>query len=327
MKLILIALAASLIILSLTGCSLFQYRQPTPLPTPEAIPSPTSLVPLPSTSVPTPTFNAPENSQSSLSFAPTPTLGGIVPGSPSGPYAVIQVVAGDALNLRSGPGINYPALGSFPPSTNNIMRTGPSASVEGYLWVEVQNPTGGNGWVNSYYLTEYVHPSNFCADARASSLIMSFADALKASNGKSLAALVSPAGGWSVQLWRGGNIVVFDRAHAQWVFVSTYEHNWGAAPQSGQDTVGAIHVVVLPKLLDVFTAPAPGYTLSCNVIQAGGANYSTSWPEPYANINYYSVYKPGPAGNELSWRTLLIGIEYVQGQPYIFSTSQLQWEP
>jgi len=319
MKRILIALAASLIVLSQIGCGLFQQRQTTPIPTSEALASPTALVPLQAMAVPTPTPSSLDNSSTSLDFAPTATVGGIVPGAPSGPYAVILVVAGDALNIRSGPGINYPAIGSFPSTTINIMRTGPASSIDGYLWVEVQNPAGGNGWVNSYYLTEYVQPSNFCADARAISLIISFAEALKASSGKSLASLISPAGGWSVQLWREGNVVVFDRAHAQWVFASTYAHNWGAAPQSGQDTVGAIH--------EVFNAPAPGYAVACNAIQAGGASYSTAWPETYANINYYSVYKPGPAGNELSWRTLLIGIEYVQGQPYIFSTSQLQWEP
>jgi len=61
--------------------------------------------------------------------------------------------------------------------------------------------------------------------------------------------------------------------------------------------------------------------------QTGGASYDTSWPKPYANVNFYSIYKPGPAGNENSWRTLLVGVEYVQNQPYIFSVTQLQWEP
>jgi len=329
MKLILIALAASIVILSLTGCNLSPSNQPTPYPTLAAQSSPTPLVAFPATVdpnslIPTATL---ADSQAFLGYAPTATVSGIVAGAPSGPYAVIQVVTGDALNIRSAPGTNYPVIGTFPPATNNVMRTGPSASVAGFLWVEVQNPNGGNGWVNSAYLTEYVPPASFCADTRASALIKSFGDALKTSNGKTLAALVSPANGWSVQLWRGGNVIVFDRAHAQWVFVSTYEHDWGAAPQSGQNTVGALHVAVLPKLLDVFNAPAPGYALICDAIQAGGASYNTAWPDTYANINYYSVYKPGPAGNELSWRTLLIGVEYAQGQPYIFSTSQLQWEP
>ena len=115
------------------------------------------------------------------------------------------------------------------------------------------------------------------------------------------------------------------RQDAQWVFTSTYAHHWGAAPGSGKDTVGSVHSVVFPKLLDVFNTP--GYVLGCDAVQTGGASYDTSWLAQYANINYYSVYKPGPAGNELSWRTVLVGVEYVGGQPYLFSTTQLEWEP
>jgi len=327
---ILIALIACLSIL--TGCNLIADKQPTPFPTLDSLASPTALFALPPTTTPDPfatvIVSLPTvDTAQPASFAPTPTVGGILPGTPSGPYAVIGVVAGDALNIRSGPGINYPVVGTFPPTTTNIMRTGTSSSVGGVLWVEVQNPGGGNGWVHSGYLTEYVTPTTFCADPRVTGLISSFGEALKTSNGTQLAALISPASGWSVKLWRNGNTVVFHRSDAPWVFASTYQHHWGAAPGSGQDTVGAIHTVVLPKLLDVFNAPAPGYSMACDSVQAGGASYDTSWPATYANLNFYSLYKPGPAGNELSWRTLLIGIEYVQAQPYIFSTTQLDWEP
>ncbi len=329
MKHILIALSASLIGLSLIGCTLDFSKQTTPYPTPVSQASPTALVALPAMSQPTPIGTAafPVATLSSAGFDPTATVAGIVPGNPSGPYGVIQVVAGDALNIRSGPGLNYPVVASFPPTTNNVMRTGPSASVSGALWVEIVNPAGGTGWVHSGYLTEYMAPSNFCADTRALAVVANFADALKTSNGNNLAGLVSPANGWSLRLWRNGNVVVFDRQHAQWIFVSTYEHHWGAAPGSGLDTVGAVHTVVLPKFLDVINAPPPGYALTCNSIQGGGATYTAAWPVQYTNVNYYSLYKPGPAGNELSWRTLLLGIEYVGGQPYLFSTTQLEWEP
>jgi hypothetical protein len=207
------------------------------------------------------------------------------------------------------------------------MRTGPSTTADGDLWVQVQNPGGGSGWVNAKYLTEYVAPATFCADGRVNTLLVNFGNALKTSNGETLASLVSPAHGMTVYLWRYGIAHTFKQNDARWVFDSTYEHNWGAAPGSGLDTVGAFHVVVLPKWLDVFNAPAPGFTLSCNAPQTGGASYDTSWPAIYTNINFYSLYKPGPVGNENSWRTLLIGVEYVQGQPYVYSVTQMDWEP
>ena len=341
MKRILVFLAAGFAILFLTGCSLSLLRAPKPLPTLILLSSPTPVSSLPTpaaTPTPglppaTPTLNLPTATPgpaaptATTDLLPTANTGVILPGSPSGPYAVIQVASGDVLNIHSAPGADSSVTGSFPATLKSVMRTGPSASIGGDSWVQVQNPGGGNGWVNANYLTEFVAPADFCADARVNTLLTNFGNAIKTSNGGTLFALVSPAHGMAVRLWRNGNAIVFDQAHAQWIFSSTYEHNWGAAPGSGLDTVGAIHVVVLPKWLDVLNAPAPGYTLSCNVPETGGASYDTSWPAIYSNINFYSLYKPGPAGNELSWRALLVGVEYVQAQPYIFSVTQLDWEP
>jgi hypothetical protein len=150
---------------------------------------------------------------------------------------------------------------------------------------------------------------------------------MKTSNGEQLASLVSPTHGLTIHLWRHATGIPFDSEHARWMFDSTYAHNWGTHPGSGLDTIGSFHEVVLPKLLDVLNAPAPGYTTTCNSVQTGGVNYDTSWPASYSNVNYYSLYKPGPAGNEMSWRTILVGVEYVFGQPYVFSVIQMEWEP
>ena len=341
MKRTLILLAASITILSLSACTLSLVGKATPLATPSLLSTPTeppaatatqaptaSPAPIPPTEVITqsvPTIASVQAASAAPgAVVPSAASGAILPGSPSGPYGVIQVGAGDALNVRSAPGTGSSIIGSFAATANNVMRSGPSTYVNGALWVQVLSPGGGNGWVNSAYLTEFVAPATFCADGRVNSLLTNFGNAIKTSNGGTLYPLVSPLHGMTVRLWRNGNPVVFDQAHAQWIFTSTYAHDWGAAPGSGQETVGAIHVAVLPKWLDVFNN---SYTLSCNVPETGGASYDTSWPKIYANVNFYSLYKPGPAGNENSWRTLLIGVEYIQNQPYIFSVTQLEWEP
>jgi hypothetical protein len=254
----------------------------------------------------------------------TAASGVIVPGLPSGPYGVIQVSPGDVLNVHSAAGTASSIIGSLAATATNVMRSGPSTTVNNARWVQVLAPSGGAGWVNAAYLTEYVAPATFCADGRVNSLLTNFGNAVKSSNGGTLYPLVSPQHGMAVRLWRNGNPVVFDQAHAQWIFSSTYAHDWGAAPGSGLATVGSVHAEVVPKWLDVFNN---SYTLSCNSPQTGGASYDTSWPAIYANVNFYSLYKPGPAGNENSWRTLLVGVEYVQNQPYLFSVTQLQWEP
>jgi hypothetical protein len=338
MKRTFFVLAVGIAVLALTGCSLSLLKTKKTLPTPIVMASPTPLATIPTpqaTATPavpteTPTLSLPSITPGIAPTAttagpvPTAATGAILPGAPSGPYAVILVAPGDVLNIRSGPGVGNPVISSLAATNTTVMRTGPSSYVGEALWVQVQNPGEGTGWVNASFLTEYIAPAAFCADGRINTLLVNFGNAVMSSNGSTLSALVSPLHGMTVRLWRNGNAVVFDQAHAKWIFTSTYEHNWGAAPGSGLDTVGAIHVVVLPKWLDVLNG---SYTLSCNVPQTGGASYDTSWPAAYTNLNFYSLYKPGPVGNELSWRTLLIGMEYVQGQPYIFSVTQLDWEP
>jgi hypothetical protein len=237
---------------------------------------------------------------------------------------VIQVPAGGTLNVRSAAGTGNSVIATFSATANNVMRTGPSTNVKNALWVQVTSPGGSTGWVDSTYLTEYVAPAAFCTDGRVNALLTNFGNAVKRSDGAALSPLVSPDHGMSVRLWRNGSVVVFDQAHTQWIFTSSFSHDWGAAPGSGLDTVGSLHAQVLPKWQEVLNG---SYTSSCDTPQTGGASYDTSWPASYTNINFYSLYKPGPAGNENSWRTLLVGVEYVHNQPYLFSVTQLQWEP
>ena len=336
MKRVFILFAVSFAMLVLSACTRSALGAPTPQATPMLLSTPTvvaatlpptaSAAPVVASPIPTLILPAVTTAVPGA-VAATAAPGVIQAGLPSGPYGVILVAASDVLNVRSAAGTGSSIIGSFAATANNVMRTGPSMIVNNTQWVQVIAPSSGTGWVDAAYLTEYVAPVTFCADGRVNTLLTNFGNAVKSSNGGALDPLVSPFHGMAVRLWRNGNAVVFDQAHAQWIFTSTYAHDWGAAPGSGLDTVGDIHTKVVPKWLDVFNAPTPGYTLSCDTPQTGGASYDTSWPKPYTNVNFYSIYKPGPAGNENSWRTLLVGVEYVNGQPTIFSVTQLQWEP
>lgn len=166
-------------------------------------------------------------------------------------------------------------------------------------------------------------PVNFCADGQAAALINNFKTALQTSNGELLASLVSPAHGMDARLYRDGRVVNYDQAHAKFLFESMYQVNWGAAPASGLETTGSFHEVILPPLLDVFSR---NYTLTCNQLQVGGTTYNAAWP--YAGINFYSVYFPGTQDNgSLDWRTWVIGMEYVNGKPYLYAIMQFFWEP
>jgi hypothetical protein len=332
----------------LTGCNLPFGPTPTPLfpptpdtpdvaltpelamPTDEPSPTPVDVEAIQTQTAATVVAEATQTAQAlpPTPILPTPTqpVTGpvILPGSPSGPYAVILVSSGDALNIRSGPGVANPVVSSFTPTAVNVMRTGPSARVGNSLWVEVQRPGGGVGWVNSHFLTEYVAPDAFCADARVTNLLTDLGAALISSNGQALAALGSPTHGVDVRLWRHEANINFDREHLRWIFTSTYSHNWGAAPGSGFPVSGSFKDVVLPRLLEVFSS---SYEKTCNDVGIAAAFSIEPWPFEYSNIGYFQVLKPATPDIEMDWRIWLVGVEYVGGQPYIFTLIHYEWEP
>jgi hypothetical protein len=325
--------------LLLAGCSLFGGATPTaaPLPSPTAtlisllLPPPTATVPaaLPSpTSGPLPTAIVLPTFTGAPAATPVPqaTSGpAIQSGSPSGPYGVILVASDDVLNIRSGPGVSFGVVDSFGPTASNVMRTGPSSVVDGAAWVEVQRPGGGAGWVNGFYLAEYLPPATFCADAQVTALIQNLKTAVTTDDGVLLAGLVSPKHGMTIQYNRGGTRVNYDAEHARWVFESNYQVNWGPAAGSGLDTVGSFQEIIQPKLVEVLSA---AFTTGCNQILLGGASYVVTWPPELANIPFDSLYKPGTDANGgLDWGTWLMGVEYVAGKPYVFSLSYYAWEP
>ncbi len=172
-------------------------------------------------------------------------------------------------------------------------------------------------------VTKQIAPANFCVDAQVTTLINNFKAALLTSDGQSLASLISPVSGMEVRYYRNGRIITYDQMHAQYLFDSEYQVDWGLAPGSGLSTKGSFHEIVLPSLLDVFNK---NYTLTCSQIQVGGTTYQALWP--YKGINFYSVYFPGTSANgNMDWHTWVLGMEYVGSKPYLYSAMQFQWEP
>lgn len=247
------------------------------------------------------------------------------PSGSSGTYAVILVSDGDVLNIRSGAGVANSVVGTLQPTASGLTRTGKTSSVGDDLWVEIQNPGGGTGWVNANFLTEQVAPSAFCSDARVTTLIQTLASAINTPNDDMLAVLVHSLHGLDARLWRYGTVANYTPEEASWVFESEYEVDWGAAPGSGEDTLETFSEALLPYLQEVFSS---NYELHCNDT-LNLANFSlVPWPLEYTNINFYTVYKPGTEQyGGLDWRAWTVGIEYVEGQPYLFSLIHYQWEP
>lgn len=313
-------LISLLLILALGACT--QSVAETTPKLPSATETPTLFI-----GSPLPTLETPMVGETAVpvplpSFTP---LGQSTPSGTSNLYAVINVFPDDTLNIRSGPGVGNNIVGKLQPNQSGLMRTGKSSSVGEDTWVEIQNPGGGTGWVNADFLTQYVAPASFCADARVNTLIDNLESAVLAPNDDILASLIHSLHGLDIRLWRYGTVANYTQDEAAWVLESEYEVNWGPAPGSGENTLGTFSDAILPKLQDVFSAV---YNLHCNDTLDLATFSVEPWPPEYANINFYTVYKPGTEQyGGLDWGAWTVGVEYVDGQPYLFALIHYQWEP
>ena len=237
-----------------------------------------------------------------------------------GPYAVVNVSVSDVLNMRAGAGVSQNIVGYIANDATDVMRTGPSTSADGAMWVEVRRNDGLIGWVNSYYLTEYVTHETFCADSRILPLIEQARQSMNQANGNLLGPIVSPVHGVNMHLWAYGPGINFSQATAANIYNDTTVYNWGGGPSGIPDT-GTFNVTVKPKYQDAFNAP--NRETYCDDLTKV---YPLSRPWPYPNIRFYNLYKPA-SGQTFDFRTLLIGIEYINGQPYIYGMVNIVWEP
>jgi hypothetical protein len=246
--------------------------------------------------------------------------GFITPANLIGPYAVVNVAENDVLNIRAGAGISQPLLGFFASDATDIYRTGATTSADGAVWVEVRRADGLVGWVNSFYLTEYVTHEAFCADSRIPPLLAQLKQSLNQSDGALLSPMVSPVHGVTMHLWAYGPGVNFTQMTAANIYTSPTVYNWGGGP-SGISDIGTFDSVVKPKYLDALNAP--NIETYCDSLDKV---FPLSRPWPYRNIRFYNLYKPA-SNQSLDFRTLLIGVEYVNGQPYLHSIVTIIWEP
>jgi photosystem II stability/assembly factor-like uncharacterized protein len=245
----------------------------------------------------------------SVLIAPT----GFAPQTVGGPYAVIGVAPGSILPIRVDAGANQAQIGSFPRDAVNVMRTGPAVNADNTTWWEVLNPSGGLGWVDSNYLTEYVTQTDFCGDTRIAALIDHLKDSMLQSNGNTFASLVGEKHGVMINFWRDVPPVPYTKASAAGIFSDATSYNWGTGPSGGPTgTMGTFAGVVQPDLVDVFNS---SYILACE-----NPSYADMFPNAwsYTNIHFYSITKPPTS--TFDWKVWLIGIEYVDGVPYLYAT-------
>lgn len=283
--------------------------EPTIPPAPTETAAPTAVVA--PTNTPQPTA-APQN---------TPTT---APAVLDRYYSVINLTGNNLLKVYAEPSSSSSVINTLAANAKGIRGTSNRTDIAGEFWQEIILENGSTGWVQMQHITEEMSSDQFCADPQIDTLLEDFITAIDEKSGKQLSALVSEPHGWAVRLFRYGNIANYNTEEAKWVFISTYEMNWGPAPGSGMDTIGNFHETVLPRLEETF---ASDYQTDCDTYENTPIFILEPVPPEWQNIHYLSIVQPGTPGVDLDWRAWLLGIEYVGGKPKLFSLISFEWEP
>ena len=243
-------------------------------------------------------------------------------------FSVIQIGEGGVLNVRAGAGVVNDVVGSLEANSRDLIPTGERETVDGEPWLEISQPEGSTGWVYMGFVTEQVSTDLFCADGRVQDLLDQFAAAIQAQDGSSLARLISPLHGLFIRHeWWNPEVHFNDAQVVSNLFTSTVDYDWGNKDGSGEPIIGPFNDVILPELQEVLSSAYSGH---CNTLESGVATGNTAGlvqlPFEYQNLNYVSLYRPAKPDDEMDWRTWAVGVEYVDGAPYLFFLIQYHWE-
>jgi len=273
------------------------------------------------------------------SLPPTPTLAlptvdaTIAPSETGIPPAMAQpdLLAAILLNEEESLSVYAEAstesalIASLPANAVELQPTGESAVNGEENWLEIQLSTTEAGWVQAQYVTEYIPKESFCADSRVQLLLDALQLSIQNQDAEAFASLVSPTHGLDLRYFRYGTVANYTPAEASWAFKSDYEVIWGNEPDSGLEVAGTFSEIPLPKLVEVFSAP---HERICNEEGNLTAFSPQPWLPEYTNINFYQVFKEGSEEyGGLDWRAWLVGVEYINGEPYLFSLIHFEGTP
>jgi hypothetical protein len=227
---------------------------------------------------------------------------------------VVWVPADGLLPVQQPAGIPGLQVGALAPDARGISLTGASTLLGSSLWVEVVAP-GVAGWVNSWYLTEDIPPAEFCSDPQVVAVLERLGEAILDRDGRALAALASPRRGLVIRHDWWNPEVILPPADLPEIYASETVVLWGASDTPGAPIQGTFSQVIAPMLEDVFAEDAE---VTCNSLRTGSTSGEVRWPGEYTNLNFYAFYRPAnQPGSQLTWHTWAVGIEYVDGRPWV----------
>jgi hypothetical protein len=265
-----------------------------------------TMVPLGTKTIALPTPTA----QPQLQVSPSPTIE-----IATDQYAVVWVGDEETLIVHKPAGISGTAVDELAYDQRGIKLTGSSTRLGSSTWVEIHTPAGGTGWINLWNLTVDVLPSQFCEDERVNILLETFVSSLIEQDGGALSRTIHPERGLILRHdWWNPDVIYLPNS-VNGIFSDLTEIDWGVLGGSEFHIFGSFREVILPQMEDIFSDTAE---VKCNEMIAGVTSQVAIWPTEFNNMNFYVFHRPSPeGGNRYDWRTLAMGIEYLNGQPYI----------
>ena len=236
-------------------------------------------------------------------------------------HAVFGISQGETLTVRQVAGVSGGDVGELPFDQRGLLLTGDATNLGSSTWVEIIRPGGGTGWVSAAALTQDVPGEAFCTDGRVLTLMEAFRASIANRDPQGLQALVSPRRGLTVRFDWWNPEVSYRSNDILTLIGSDTSVDWGTQ-QSGGPIGGSFKDVVLPRLNQIAVGDIQ---FGCNEVLIGPALREARWPAEYRNLNYYALHRPAAAtGNEYAWTTWLVGVEYVDNQPYVSHLVQLR---
>lgn len=219
------------------------------------------------------------------------------------------------LLVRQLAGVSGTVVAELSADMRDIELTGQATPLGSSTWVEIVVPTGGTGWINLWNLTEDVEPDAFCQDPRVPALVDAFFAALRDRSGEALAQTVSPRRGLVLRHDWWNPEVVIPLSEVPDLMQRVDELQWGVQRGSEAPITGSFRDRILPDL-DALLAESPQQ--ACNQLLSSDTSVTAEWPGDYARMNFLSYHIPAPdPGTKFGWRTWAIGVEYVDGVPFV----------
>ena len=277
------------------------------------------LSPIESPPLPSPAFIQVETPTPAITPTPLATFASTV--------SVAFVSDQQSVAVYARPEADAEVIGYLEANQTNIPISGNYKPVNEKLWVEIQLPQGGFGWVDAQYITSAYPAEQFCSHPQVQGLTAAILDIFTQKDGERLAEIVSPIHGLRVRFhWSNAEVFLGGRQEIPNLFTDPNVYIFGVDKLSQAPLQGTFSEIVYPLLLDVHE----GGIETCNTLEQGLAADWVSgfiqWPFEYANLNYLARFRPAPAEDELNWRLWAFGIEWVNQHPYLTVMVHYQWD-